>query len=185
MSLPKLSLMVAWLFTANLFFGVIARSNYAAFVTHRPHYSIGAINSERSSLTTNSFTSLSLATDDLSDTGFVLLAGGTGSRMKADRPKQFLELAGTTILSHSLKLFLETLPKVLRKGPPVVVLVMNEQWRPDYQNWIDNYKGKLIFADPGKERQGSVENGLKELVKNAGSVSLSCGFSVFNHPHKN
>ena len=30
----------------------------------------------------------------------VLLAGGSGSRMKADRPKQFLELRGKPVLEH-------------------------------------------------------------------------------------
>ena len=36
----------------------------------------------------------------------ILLAGGVGSRMKADRPKQFLELEGKPVLMHSLDLFL-------------------------------------------------------------------------------
>ncbi len=37
----------------------------------------------------------------------VLLAGGTGTRMGAERPKQLLELAGRTILEHSLRAFHE------------------------------------------------------------------------------
>ena len=48
--------------------------------------------------------------DDLADVAFVLLAGGTGSRMKANMPKQFLELKGMPILHHSLDLFLNKLP---------------------------------------------------------------------------
>jgi len=47
---------------------------------------------------------------DLSDVGFVLLAGGTGSRMKANMPKQYLTLRGMPVLHHSLNLFLERLP---------------------------------------------------------------------------
>ena len=47
---------------------------------------------------------------DFSDVGFVLLAGGTGSRMKANMPKQFLTLQGMPVLHHSLALFLEYLP---------------------------------------------------------------------------
>lgn len=35
----------------------------------------------------------------------VLLAGGVGSRMKAAVPKQFLQLAGKTVLEHSVELF--------------------------------------------------------------------------------
>jgi 2-C-methyl-D-erythritol 4-phosphate cytidylyltransferase len=47
---------------------------------------------------------------DLGDVGFVLLAGGTGSRMKATMPKQFLPLKGVPVLHYSLDLFLERLP---------------------------------------------------------------------------
>ena len=53
---------------------------------------------------------------DLSDVGFVLLAGGTGSRMKANMPKQFLELMGRPVLHHSLDLFLERLPDYAEKN---------------------------------------------------------------------
>ena len=48
--------------------------------------------------------------DDLGEVAFILLAGGTGSRMKANMPKQFLELRGMPILHHSLDLFLNQLP---------------------------------------------------------------------------
>ena len=43
----------------------------------------------------------------------MLLAGGMGKRMKADRPKQFLELLGKPVLLHSLEIFC-TLPGVNR-----------------------------------------------------------------------
>lgn len=46
---------------------------------------------------------------DYKDVGFVLLAGGTGSRMKANMPKQFLMLKDVPVLHHSLHLFLERL----------------------------------------------------------------------------
>lgn len=101
---------------------------------------------------------------DLSDIGFVLLAGGTGSRMKADIPKQFLSLKGVPILHHSLDLFLEKLAPTL----PIVVLVMHPMYQPEYQPIVDKYKGRLVFANPGKERQGSVENGLSKMVELVG-----------------
>ncbi|HEX5842746.1 MAG TPA: 2-C-methyl-D-erythritol 4-phosphate cytidylyltransferase, partial [Pseudomonas sp.] len=34
-------------------------------------------------------------------------AAGVGSRMAADRPKQYLELAGQTIIEHTLACFLD------------------------------------------------------------------------------
>jgi len=54
---------------------------------------------------------------DMDDVGFVLLAGGTGSRMQANIPKQFMILRGKAVLQHSLDLFLKTLPAFLdQKG---------------------------------------------------------------------
>ena len=37
----------------------------------------------------------------------VVPAAGVGSRMRADRPKQYLQLAGRTILEHTLDCFLD------------------------------------------------------------------------------
>ncbi|GAX13480.1 2-C-methyl-D-erythritol 4-phosphate cytidylyltransferase [Fistulifera solaris] len=109
---------------------------------------------------------------DMGDTGFVLLAGGKGSRMKASMPKQFLELRGVPVLHHSLELFLERLPSFLKKEgkapPPFVVLVMDPTYQPEYQPIVDRYKNQLAFANPGVERQGSVENGLSKLVELSG-----------------
>ena len=46
------------------------------------------------------------SSDIVDGVAVVLLAGGVGSRMKADRPKQFLELNGKPVLRHSLELFM-------------------------------------------------------------------------------
>jgi 2-C-methyl-D-erythritol 4-phosphate cytidylyltransferase len=115
---------------------------------------------------------------EMGDVGFVLLAGGKGSRMKADIPKQFLELRGVPILHHSLDLFLNRLVTLLdsknRKSPPHLVLVMDESYRSEYRKLLDRYmisdstdegvQCTVSFADPGVERQGSVENGVRELM---------------------
>mmetsp|Transcript_8875 Transcript_8875/g.9744 ORF Transcript_8875/g.9744 Transcript_8875/m.9744 type:complete len:317 (-) Transcript_8875:39-989(-) len=110
--------------------------------------------------------------EDLSEVGFVLLAGGTGSRMKANMPKQFMELKGMPVLHHSLDLFLNKLPSYAEEkglsGPPIVVLVMDPMYQPEYQPIVDKYEGRLAFANPGVERQGSVENGLDKVVELAG-----------------
>jgi 2-C-methyl-D-erythritol 4-phosphate cytidylyltransferase len=106
---------------------------------------------------------------DMADVGFVLLAGGTGSRMKANMPKQFLTLRGAPVLHHSLDLFLERLPAYLtaagKTPPPFVVLVMDPSYQTEYQPIVNRYHPHLAFAKPGVERQGSVENGLNKLVE--------------------
>lgn len=78
----------------------------------------------------------------------ILLAGGTGSRMKSSLPKQFLPLAGRTVLDHSLDLFL-SLPYVTS-----VTLVIDPSFRHDFASHA------VAFADPGSERQDSVLSGL-------------------------
>ena len=45
---------------------------------------------------------------------------------------------------------------------------MDPKYQPEYQPIVDKYNGRLAFANPGVERQGSVENGLKKLVEIAG-----------------
>lgn len=102
------------------------------------------------------------------NTGFLVLAGGTGSRMKASMPKQFLTLRSCPVLHYSLHLFLEKLPAYCAANglslPAQVVLVMDPKYQPEYQPIVDAYGGRLAFANPGVERQGSVENGLNKLV---------------------
>jgi 2-C-methyl-D-erythritol 4-phosphate cytidylyltransferase len=135
---------------------------------------------------------------EMGDVGFVLLAGGTGSRMKANMPKQFLPLRGVPVLHYSLDLFLERLPAFAKEqgiryvesasqsnhqtipivstiyhpfsGPPFVVLVMDPKYQPEYQPIVDKYNGRLTFANPGIERQGSVQNGLSKLCQIAGGT---------------
>jgi 2-C-methyl-D-erythritol 4-phosphate cytidylyltransferase len=118
---------------------------------------------------------------DMGNVGFVVLAGGTGSRMKAGMPKQYLPLRGVPVLHYSLNLFLERLVAHCKEqgvvGPPHVVLVMDGMYQPEYQPIVEKFKGQLAFANPGKERQGSVENGLNKLVEIS---SGSCKYAAIH-----
>ena len=42
----------------------------------------------------------------------VIVAGGQGLRMGADRPKQFLEIGGKPILRHTIERFLDFDPEM-------------------------------------------------------------------------
>ncbi|KAL7521082.1 hypothetical protein ACHAWX_006297 [Stephanocyclus meneghinianus] len=131
----------------------------------------------KSSLRNSSSQSNEDAFTGFANVGFLILAGGTGSRMKANMPKQFLQLRSAPVLHYSLDLFLEKLPSYCKQhnlSPPAhVVLVLDPKYQPEYQHILDKYKHKLAFANPGAERQGSVENGLNKLIQLAGP---SCEF---------
>lgn len=79
----------------------------------------------------------------------ILLAGGHGSRMKCNLPKQYLELHGKPIAHYSLEMFLSM------SDVQEVIVVCD----PAYCHYFSSYGVK--FALPGERRQDSLYNGLK------------------------
>ncbi|SFH83522.1 MULTISPECIES: 2-C-methyl-D-erythritol 4-phosphate cytidylyltransferase [unclassified Pseudomonas] len=86
----------------------------------------------------------------------VIPAAGVGARMAADRPKQYLQLGGRTILEHSLGCFLDH-PDL--KGL-VVSLAVDDPYWPNLPCANDP---RIVRADGGDERSGSVLNALLQL----------------------
>ncbi|NNA50421.1 2-C-methyl-D-erythritol 4-phosphate cytidylyltransferase [Pseudomonas lactis] len=86
----------------------------------------------------------------------VIPAAGVGARMAADRPKQYLQLGGRTILEHSLGCFLDH-PSL--KGL-VVSLAVDDPYWPSLACATDP---RIQRADGGSERSGSVLNALLQL----------------------
>ena len=87
----------------------------------------------------------------------VIPAAGVGSRMQADRPKQYLPLGGRCLIEHTLDCFL---------GQPglqglVVCLSAADGWWPDLTCASDP---RITRTDGGRERADSVLNGLHKLV---------------------
>jgi 2-C-methyl-D-erythritol 4-phosphate cytidylyltransferase len=156
---------------ASMGYGFIAASPLVRVRMHLPTLLLNMVARKDDQHATNGEEDASV---DMGDVGFVLLAGGTGSRMKATMPKQFLDLKGVPVLHHSLNLLLKDLPAHLHetgsKGPPCVVLVMDPKYQPEYQPMVDKYNGRLVFANPGIERQGSVQNGLTKLIEISNGV---------------
>lgn len=102
----------------------------------------------------------------VSDVAVVLLAGGVGSRMKANQPKQFLQLRGKPVLMHTLELFLSL------EGVSQVVLVIGDEYRAQFAEMQAAHPTMLSFANPGKERQDSVLNGLNDVSDEASLVCI-------------
>lgn len=92
-------------------------------------------------------------------TAAIVLAGGKGSRMGSDTPKQYIELNGYPIIYYSLKVFEESCVDE-------IVLVCQsgdeEYCRENIVNKYDFTKVSHIVAG-GKERYNSVANGLFAL----------------------
>ena len=89
----------------------------------------------------------------------VVPAAGIGQRMGTERPKQYLELAGRTILEHSLARLadhpmIHAVQPVIRDDDPV--------W-PGVRERLADRENVLAAASGGDERQKSVANGLKAL----------------------
>lgn len=94
----------------------------------------------------------------------LILAGGVGTRMGADRPKQYLLAGGKPIIAYALKIF-ENHPQIDR-----LILVADETWRDYINEWIEreHITKPLDYAMPGKTRQHSIYNGLKCCSSYAG-----------------
>ena len=104
----------------------------------------------------------------------VIVAGGSGKRMGAEIPKQFLELAGKPVLMHTIERF-----RAFNGSIEVITVLPENQLR----RWIELQK-KHSFTIPqtlvkgGTARFFSVRNGLK-FVSEPGLVAIHDGVRPF------
>ena len=102
----------------------------------------------------------------------IIVAAGKGVRMGADRPKQFLELAGRPILMHTLCAF-DACDAIEQ-----LILVVPVQ---DFEFCQDNIIAPAGLLTPvrmvagGQRRQDSVFNGLESIADSDGIVLIHDG----------
>ena len=89
----------------------------------------------------------------------IVLSGGVGTRMMADRPKQYLEVNGKPIIQYTLECFDYS---IFHK----VIVVVSDDWKDFVRNMIvQNFDGEnFLFASAGMSRQESVLNGLRSIT---------------------
>ena len=96
---------------------------------------------------------------------FVLLvAGGTGTRMETDIPKQLILLRNRPVMFHTLDNFLSLSPDL------AAVLVLHssilDQWDNLADQWLSAEERNRVFVCPGgAERTSSVSNGLEKIAE--------------------
>ncbi|WP_386692149.1 MULTISPECIES: 2-C-methyl-D-erythritol 4-phosphate cytidylyltransferase [unclassified Lonepinella] len=87
----------------------------------------------------------------------VIPAAGVGSRMQADKPKQYLQIQGKTILEHSLNVLL-THPANIEQI--ILAVAPNDPYLKDF-SFLNHPTICVIHG--GKTRADSVLNGLKHI----------------------
>lgn len=104
----------------------------------------------------------------------IITAGGSGTRMGANVPKQMLEVGGKPILRWTIEQFLSL------SFPVEIILVMNkdavEMWREYCKR--SGFAFKHILIKGGITRFHSVKNGLK-YVEKGGVVAVHDGVRPF------
>ncbi len=96
----------------------------------------------------------------------IILAGGTGSRMKSDIPKQFIELQGAPIIIHSLKRFINYNLNIQ------IIICVHKNYKSHLENILQKFNLEtkniqIVFG--GDTRFQSVKNGLN-LIQDLDAV---------------
>jgi 2-C-methyl-D-erythritol 4-phosphate cytidylyltransferase len=89
----------------------------------------------------------------------IIVAGGTGSRMKSQSPKQFLLLEGKPVLMHTLEAFYAC------SLNPEIILVLNIHQQHTWEELCQTHNFSIPHkvVNGGDERFYSVQNGLKGI----------------------
>jgi 2-C-methyl-D-erythritol 4-phosphate cytidylyltransferase len=104
----------------------------------------------------------------------VIVAGGSGTRMKSEIPKQFIEIGGRPILMHTLEAF-HTAFSSLK-----LILVLPEIQVPFWRGLCEKHKFEIKhqIVNGGVARFHSVKNGLN-AIHSSGLVAIHDGVRPF------
>ena len=90
----------------------------------------------------------------------LILSGGTGVRLGAGVPKQYISVQGKPIISYCIE-------KISAHAQiDAITIVADQKWQKDLKIWIkeaDRTKKFRGFSQPGANRQMSILNGLEDI----------------------
>ena len=99
----------------------------------------------------------------------IIVAGGVGTRMKSDRPKQFLELKGEPVIVRTMRCFLEYNPQIR------IIVSIHRNYRSHLEGIISKYGLKekdIQITFGGDTRFASVKNGLSLITDQDAIVGI-------------
>ena len=90
----------------------------------------------------------------------VILAGGTGTRVGGDRPKQFLDIDGRSVIERSIDVFEEA------EGIDEVAVVVHPDWKEYMQRLVDDNDWRRVrrLVEGGSERYMSSLNAISAYI---------------------
>ena len=105
----------------------------------------------------------------------LIVAGGSGSRMGSDTPKQFLPIGNAPILMHTIKRFFTSTEKVN------IILVLPEEQIERWHQLCEKYSFSIphVIVSGGNNRFQSVRNGLNSIGETSGLVAIHDGVRPF------
>lgn len=105
---------------------------------------------------------------DKQQLALIIPAAGSGERLGGSVPKPYLELAGKTILEHSLLKFKQV------SGLGEVIISTSESYRDQTESLLEKIFPDLNFyvVAGGRERQDSIRNALNKISGKTGLVAV-------------
>lgn len=103
----------------------------------------------------------------MAEIGVIIVAGGSGRRMGATLPKQFMMLGQQPVLARSINRIHEALPKA------EIVVVLPSEWVEMWRNMAARFDvARHNIATGGKERFHSVQNGIAALSDEVRTIAV-------------
>jgi len=101
------------------------------------------------------------------DQSVIIVAGGIGTRIKSNVPKQFIEIFDKPILLYSIEKFKQFNPNIL------IVVVLSKSFIYKWQYYVESYDilKNVEITSGGETRFHSVLNGL-QIIDDTGLVAI-------------
>ncbi len=108
----------------------------------------------------------------------MMMMGGSGTRLGADRPKQYIEVEGKPVFAYIIEAYDKT------SCVDEIVIVSNKDWLDYVHEWVDRNKKqkKVTVTEGGATRSHSVLNGLNAIKDRAKEEDVVL-FHDATHPY--